>query len=298
VPTDGLRSATVRQEAGTGGREREPFSNLPCPLTRFVGRALEIAEVKRLLAGTRLLTVTGAGGCGKSRLALEAVRELGAAFPDGIGWVELASLSDPGLVAQVVATTLGLREEGNRSLVMALTDHLKSRHFLLLLDNCEHLLEACARLVVAMLTACPHLQVLATSREPLRLPGETRYPTPSLLPEEAVHLFVDRAVAVQPGFALTHNNVAGVRELCVRLEGIPLAIELAAARVDVLTVEQIRQRLENRFCLLTGGYRSTSPRHRTLRALIDWSYDLLSEAEQTLLRRLSVFAGGWTLESA
>jgi predicted ATPase/class 3 adenylate cyclase/Tfp pilus assembly protein PilF len=296
-------------------RSLEAFRhNLPAQLTRFIGREQQIAEVKQLLPGTRLLTLTGAGGCGKTRLALQLAADLIEEYPDGVWLVELAALADPDLVPQAVATALGVREEPGRAMMETLQDHLRARTLLLVLDNCEHLLGACARLAEALLRRCPSLRIIASSREGLGIGGEVIYRVPSLslpgerrgegattdelLQYEAVRLFVDRAVAGQPRFTLTSQNRAAVAQVCRRLDGIPLAIELAAARVKALPVEQIAARLDDRFRLLTGGSRTALPRQQTLRALIDWSYDLLSEKEGALLRRLSVFVGGWTLVAA
>lgn len=287
-------------------------NNLPRQVTSFVGREREIAEVRRLLGTTRLLTLTGSGGAGKTRLSLQVAADLLDEYADGVWLTELASLSGPALVPQSVASALGVREEPGRALVETLTDWLKSRTLLLLLDNCEHLLTACAQLADTLLKACPNLHILASSREGLGIAGETTYRIPSLsLPDakeaatpeslsqyESVRLFIERAVAASPSFQVTNQNAPAVAQLCVRLDGIPLAIELAAARIRALSVDQIAQRLNDRFRLLTGGSRTALPRQQTLRALIDWSYDLLSDEEKTLLRRLSVFAGGWTLEAA
>jgi predicted ATPase/DNA-binding SARP family transcriptional activator len=309
-------------------------NNLPQQVTRFIGRQREIAEVKRLLASTRLLTVTGPGGTGKTRLSLQVAADLLEGENDGIWLVELASLTNPELVPQAVAATLGVREAvavdlrgervpalrvgtrpESRSLTQSLVEHLRSKQLLLVLDNCEHLLTACAALADALLRACPGIQILATSRERLNVAGETTYrlqplstpgaghvPVPatpeSLIQFEAVRLFVDRAVAALPSFAVTDQNAPAVAQVCSRLDGVPLVIELAAARVRALPIETINERLDDRFRLLTDGSRTAPPRQQTLRALIDWSYDLLTEPEQTLLRRLSVFSGGWTLEAA
>jgi predicted ATPase/class 3 adenylate cyclase/Tfp pilus assembly protein PilF len=289
-------------------------NNLPLQLTSFVGREREIGAVGDLLDAHRLVTLTGTGGCGKTRLALQVAAGLGAVHPDGVWFVDLAPLTDPALVPQVVLAAMGLREAPSRPALATLTDHLGAKTVLLLLDNCEHLVEACARVADALLRACPCLRVLATSREALGVAGETAWRVPSLaVPDpdpgraepigrlaeyEAVRLFVDRAAQVQPAFALTDRNAAAVAQVCRRLDGVPLALELAAARVRVLAVEQILARLDDRFQLLTGGSRTALPRQQTLRAALDWSHDLLSEPERALLRRLSVFAGGWTLEAA
>jgi predicted ATPase len=288
-----------------------PRHNLPQALTRFIGREREIATATEQLAHSRLLTLTGIGGLGKTRLALEVARAAAPDYLDGVWLVELAALTEPGLVPQQVAASLGLREELGRSLVETLTDYLQPRQLLLVLDNCEHLVAACAQLAQTLLQACPDLRLLATSREALGVPGEQllRLPTlgapvpppppvEELTRYEAVRLFIDRALLVQPSFAVTNANAPAVAEVCHCLDGIPLAIELAAARVKLLSPEQIMGRLEDRFRLLTGGSRTALPRQQTLRAAIDWSYDLLSEGERVLLRRLSVFAGGWSLEAA
>ncbi len=286
-------------------------NNLPRQLTSFIGREREMEEVKRLLTTNSLLTLTGAGGCGKTRLALQSAADLVETFPDGVWLVELAALPDPGLVLQAVASTLGVRDSLARSLADNVLDFLRSKALLLLLDNCEHLLSACARLSQTLLQGCPHLRILATSQEELGVAGEALYLVPSLsLPDlarlpsrerltqyEAVRLFVERAILSQPRFTLTDGNASVVAQICHRLDGIPLAIELAAARVKVLSVEQVAARLDDRFRLLTGGSRTAPPRHQTLRAALDWSYELLSEQERTLLRRLAVFAGGFTLEA-
>jgi non-specific serine/threonine protein kinase len=286
--------------------------NLPAPVSRFIGRKEAMAAVTQLLSTARLLTLTGSGGCGKTRLALQVAADRVEAYADGVWLVELAALSDPGLVPQAVASALGVREEPGRPLLAALTDSLRFRSLLLVLGNCEHLLLACAQLAESLLRACPNLRILATSREGLGMAGEQTYRVPSLsLPDirnlppleqlhefEAVQLFADRARLSQPGFVVTPANASAVAQVCERLDGIPLAIELAAARVKALPVEKLNQRLDDMFRLLTAGSRTAPPRHQTLRALIDWSHNLLSEPERALLRRLSVFAGGWTLEAA
>jgi predicted ATPase len=299
--------------------------NLPLQWTCFIGREKEMEEVKRLLPTTPLMTLSGMGGSGKTRLALQAAADLLEAYSDGVWLVELAALEEPLLVPQAVATALGVPERPGRPLTATLIEHLRSRSLLLILDNCEHLLAACAQLVDALLRACPSVRILATSRERLGLTGERVYPVPSLslppvvdgaakpgpagpstsgdppsalLESEAVCLFVERAVYIQPLFTLTEQNAVAVARLCQRLDGIPLALELAAARVKAMPVEQLAARLDDAFRLLTGGSRTALPRQQTLRALIDWSYDLLSEAERALLQRLSVFAGGWSLEAA
>jgi non-specific serine/threonine protein kinase len=285
-------------------------SNLPEQLTSFIGRERELAEAHRALEATRLLTLVGPGGTGKTRLALQLAAEELPGFPGGVWQLELAPFGDAPLVLPALAALLGLRELPGLPLVDLVLDYLRAKHVLLVLDNCEHLIEECARLTDQLLRACPHLRIVATSREALGIAGESVYRVPSLgLPEtaelgpaalarcEAVQLFLDRAGAVQSGFALSERNAAAVAQICRRLDGIPLALELAAARVALLAPEQIASRLDDRFRLLTGGSRTALPRQQTLRALFDWSYDLLSESERALLRRVSVFAGGWTLES-
>ena len=310
-------------EAPAGGpgtataRSVEPAHNLPAELDSFVGRERERAEVGRLLESTRLLTLTGAGGAGKTRLALRVTAELLDRYTDGAWLAELATLAppargSPALVPQAVAGAVGVREQPGRALDETLIEALDSRRLLLVLDNCEHLTNACAALAARLLRACPQLRILTTSREPLGVPGEVAWPVPPLaLPEEdgaaplavlagaeAVRLFVERASAARPGFALTERNAAAVARICRRLDGLPLAIELAAARVRALAPGEIATRLDDRFRLLVGGGRASPPRHQTLRAAIDWSYDLLDGEEQRLFDRLSVFAGSFTLAAA
>jgi non-specific serine/threonine protein kinase len=294
-----------------GHRNASPPNNLPLELSSFVGREKEVAEVKRLLEDTRLLTLTGSGGCGKTRLAVAAADELLERFEDGVWMVELAPLADPSLVPQAVASVLDAREQPGCSLTETLSNNLRYKRMLLVLDNCEHLVEACAALAEALLHSCPELRVLATSREALGITGEVAWVVPSLalpdlrrLPDteslpryEAARLFVERAAAVKPAFALTEENAASVAQVCYRLDGIPLAIELAAARTKVLSVEQITNRLDNSFGLLSAGSRTAMPRQRTLHATMDWSHELLPNKEQILFRRLAVFAGGFTLEA-
>ncbi len=285
-------------------------NNLPIQLTSFIGREREIAEAKRLLPGTRLLTLTGVGGVGKTRLALQIAAQVLDEFKDGVWLVELAPLSDPTLVPQTIASALGAREQPGRSIIATLIDFLQPKQLLLALDNAEHLIEACAQLADTALRACPNLRILATSREGLAIAGESTWRVPSLsLPDlqrlapaehlmefEAIRLFVERAKAVFPAFKLTDQNAPAIARICHQLDGLPLAVELAAARANVLSVEQLADRLQDRFRLLTGRGRTTLSRHQTLQAAIDWSHDLLSEKEGILLRRLSVFASGWTLE--
>ncbi len=289
--------------------------NLPLQLTSFVGRERELKELAQLLGATRLLTLTGAGGSGKTRLALQLGAERLEDYAAGIWFVDLAALTDPGLVPQTVAAALGVREQPGRALADVLAEALRQKTLLLVLDSCEHLIEACAALADRFLRTCPGVRVLATSREALNVAGEMAWPVPALsspdpreLPPkelvlslaqyEAVRLFLDRAAMAKPHFALTDQNAPAVAQICHQLDGIPLAIELAASRVKVMAVDQIATRLDDRFRLLTGGSRTALPRHQTLRAAIDWSYGLLLEPERRLLRRLSVFAGGWSLEAA
>ena len=301
-----------RASAGPGGalRAGERRHNLPAHPSSFVGRERETAEVQQLLREARLVTLVGAGGVGKTRLAQQVAGGLLGDFADGIWQVELAALSDPSIVPQVTAAALGLRQESARTPAELLEDHLRPRVALLLLDNCEHLVVACAELAERLLGACPGLRILATSREGLRCAGEQIWRVPPLaVPEpdatirnpeefEALSLFFDRAGAVASGLAPTDETIATVAQICRRLDGMPLAIELAVARLSALSVDQLAARLEDRFHLLTGGSRTALPRQQTLRATIDWSYALLSEAERILLRRVAVFAGGWTLEAA
>jgi non-specific serine/threonine protein kinase len=294
---------------------RSPTSrthNLPIELTAFIGREREMAAVKELLQRNRLLTLTGPGGCGKTRLALRLAADRVGAMKDGVWLVDLASLSDPKLVPQAAASALSVREQAGRTLLDTLTDYLESKQVLLVLDNCEHVLAACAQFAQALLRACAGLRILATSRERLKVPGEAAWPVPSLslpaadLPaqlddlrqSEAIRLFVDRAASVLPTFRLGPDNAAPIAQICQRLDGIPLAIELAAARVRMLSVVEIAARLDDVFRLLTGGSQVAPPRQQTLRATMDWSYRMLAEHEQALFRRLSVFAGGWSLPAA
>ena len=286
--------------------------NLPPQRTSFLGREREMLEVKRALAMTRLLTLTGAGGTGKTRLAQEVAKDLVGAYPDGVWLVELDSLREPELVARVVAGTLGVRERPGRAIGASLAEELQAKNLLLVLDNCEHLIEAMANLTNELLDACPRLRILATSREPLRVAGEVvrRIPPlpvptdPALLTEgelaglAATRLFLDRVHRRKNDSAFFGRGLQAVASVCRKLEGIPLAIELAAARTAALSVEQIDERLEDSLGLLTTGFRSADPRHQTLRATLDWSHELLSEAERVLLARLSVFAGGFSLEAA
>jgi predicted ATPase len=286
--------------------------NLPEQLTSFIGREREIGELRERILSQRLVTLTGAGGTGKTRLGLQVSRQVLEAFADGVWLVELAPVGEPALVSKTVAAAFGLQESASSPAIEMLCGYLEKRNVLLMLDNCEHLLAECARLADTLLRACPKLRILATSREILNVPGEYAYRVPSLaladlnhLPPlaelaqmEAPRLFVERAAQVAAGFHLDEHNAHDVALICQRLDGIPLAIELAAARVGVMPVELITARLNNVFRLLTGGARTVMPRQQTLRATIDWSYALLSGQEKQVLQRLSVFAGNWTLEGA
>ena len=287
-------------------------NNLPQQLTSFVGRESELAEVKRRLYKNRLVTVAGVGGLGKTRISLQAGADLLDDFPDGVWFVELAPLADARLVPQAVASVLGIKEEAARPVAETLPKHIENRQLLLILDNCEHMAVAVAELAKVLLQASPRTKILASSREVLQIAGEKKYSLPPLpVPQEgepttvdaltqsaAVRLFVDRAVAAQPSFRVTTTNAPAVAEICRRLDGIPLALELAAARARSLTMETMAARLTDRFRLLTQGDRTALPRQQTLRACIDWSYDLLSETERALLRSLAVFAGGFVLTAA
>jgi predicted ATPase/class 3 adenylate cyclase len=286
--------------------------NLPVQLTSFIGREKELAEVKNLLQETHVLTLTGPGGTGKTRLSLQLAAEVLKEFPDGVWLVELAPLADPSLVIPTVASTLGVREQPGRTILDALIDYVRAKNMLLLLDNCEHLIETCAQLTNTLLRAAARLKIVATSRESLGIAGETAYRVPSFpLPKEqqfhdmealsqndCIRLFVDRALAAYPSFHLKEKSALAIADICRRLDGIPLAIELAAARTKVFPPEEIASRLDDRFRLLTGGSRTALERHQTLFALIEWSHNLLLEAERILLRRLAVFAGGWSFAAA
>ena len=287
-------------------------NNLPVPLTTFIGREREVREIKDLLRHARLVTLTGPGGTGKTRLSIQVAADTLPQYENGAWFVEFASLTDPSLVPQAVAASLGIREQPGRAVLSQLFDYLSTKKLLLGLDNCEHLTGACAQLADALLHRCPELRLIATSREALGIAGEESYPVPplrvpglsnslnpsDLLEYESIRLFIERARAVQPHFELNGANASAVTQICHRLDGIPLAIELAAARVKLFTPEQVAARLDDRFRLLTGGSRTALPRQQTLQALIEWSYDLLSAAESALFRYLSVFAGGWTFDAA
>jgi predicted ATPase/class 3 adenylate cyclase len=287
-------------------------NNLPPQLTSFVGREAEVAEIKTLLEQHRFVTLVGTGGAGKTRCAIQVGADLLDGSGDGVWLAELAPISDPSLVAGVVAQTLNVQGEANRPPLDSVVSFLKRKQLLLILDNCEHVIEEARNVVGAILRGCPDVRILATSREGLNVAGErvhrmpslpvptvgTKFTSSSALEYGAVALFVDRALAADGRFLLSEENAPHVAEVCRRLDGIPLAIELAAARVKVLSPQQLAQKLDERFRVLTGGDRSALPRQQTMRALVDWSYDLLSEDERTLFRKLSIFAGGFTLESA
>jgi predicted ATPase/DNA-binding CsgD family transcriptional regulator len=286
-----------------------PRHNLPHQLTRFIGHADDLARVKELVGKYPLVTLTGPGGVGKTRLSLQAGIDLLPAFPNGVWFVDLTALTDPSLIPHHTLLALGLRGLGGEK--GALLQFLGNKRILLILDNCEHLIESCAHLSEELLQLCPGLKILATSREALRIAGERHFLVPSLsLPvglvddmdglmhSDAVELFVERAASVEPRFSLTIENAEAIVRICRKLDGIPLAIELAAARVKVMSVEQIAARMDDLFRLLSTGSRTALPRHQTLRALIEWSYGLLSDEEQVVFRKLAVFSGGWSLEAA
>jgi predicted ATPase/DNA-binding SARP family transcriptional activator len=314
---EGLKAGKETFETGSTVSLKEKrdiplATNLPVPLTSFIGREREIEEVKRLLSSTRLFTLTGSGGIGKTRLAMRVAKDLTRSYEDGVWWVELEAVIDSTLVPQAVAQALGVRESPGQSLTESVKNFLREKELLLVLDNCEHLIAACAQLANDLLSQCANLRILTTGREALGILGEMTLQVPALsfpvlsnlsqiqnLKEfESIQLFVERAAAARPDLALTQQNAFTVTQICLRLDGIPLALELAAARVKVLSLEEIATRLDDRFTFLTQGNRAALPRHQTLRALIDWSYDLLSEPERVLWRRLSVFVGGWTLNTA
>jgi predicted ATPase/class 3 adenylate cyclase/DNA-binding CsgD family transcriptional regulator len=273
--------------------------HLPAQLTNFIGRQTEITELQQIIADNRLVTLTGAGGAGKTRLAVQVTAEVIGDFPDGVWFIDLAPITNPVVVPLTVARTLGLPDQPGRSTMEILLGFVGDRSMLLLLDNCEHLLDACGQLIVELCDACPRLTILTTSREPLGLPGELTWRVPSLsLDDEAIELFTDRARRTRPDFRVTDDNVALVAEICRRLDGMPLAIELAAARTRALSLRQIVDSLHDRFRLLTGGARTAVRRQQTLRASVDWSHALLTEPERVLFRRLAVFMGGFDLDAA
>ena len=302
----------VTKGDGEANRISTPRHNLPHQLTSFIGREEEIAQLVELVTTNRLVTLTGTGGAGKTRLAIEVASRLTGAFPDGVWLVELAALSDPQLVPRAVAQALDVKEQPTRPVIETLSDYLASKKLLLVLDNAEHLLEGCVQFVDLILRRSSDVAILMTSRERLVTAGELTYRVPSLtvpgpgdnvasdalLAYEGVRLFVDRARLLRPDFSVTAENAASLVSICSRLDGIPLAIELAAPRLRSMSVEELSQRLDQRFALLTGGSRTAMPRHRTLRSTIDWSYELLTDVEHAMLRRVSVFAGGWSLAAA
>jgi predicted ATPase/class 3 adenylate cyclase len=285
-------------------------NNLPVQLTTFIGREKEVEQVRKRLEKNRLVTLTGSGGVGKTRLSIQVASELLDENPHGVWLVELAPVTDPALVTQTVCTVFDITPQGTAAPLEILTDYLRSKKILLVIDNCEHLIDACARLSEVLLHACHNLQILASSREAMGIEGESPYRVPSLSladptselqmieQSEAVQLFVERAKTILPGYALTEINAPVIAQICQRLDGIALAVELAASRVKLLKVEQIKERLDDAFRLLTGGSRTALPRQQTLRGTIDWSYNLLSTEERAVLRSLSVFVGGWTLDAA
>ncbi|MDQ2692060.1 MAG: helix-turn-helix domain-containing protein, partial [Chloroflexota bacterium] len=292
--------------------QKERNTNLPIAITSFIGRENDIERVERRLAEHRLVTLTGAGGIGKTRLSQEVGRQVLQAYPDGVWFMELASLSDPALVPQTVAGVFGIQARSDRPLIEGLIQYLRTKAALLILDNCEHLLDACAQISEQLLKKCPGLKILATSRESLGILGEALYPvhvltTPDIktaeLPDalsdyESIRLFEERAQLAVMDFAVTPQNMLSIAQICARLDGIPLAIELAAARVHTFSPGQILFQLEDRFQWL-GSRNSSEPlKHQSLQASMDWSWGLLSEPEQIFMRQLSVFAGGWTLEAA
>jgi predicted ATPase/DNA-binding CsgD family transcriptional regulator len=303
-----IERGSLMADAGS----RNPCGNLPAELTSFVGRRTEISEVRRALSTARLLTLTGVGGVGKTRLALRVAAVVRRAFADGVWLVELAALRDSALLEQTVADAMGLRDRSARPPWEVVMGHVRAKQLLLVLDNCEHLVDRCAKLVADLLAAAPGLRVLATSRHALHVPGEHILAVPPLrvtdverlsrpgkpVHDEAIRLFAERAKLVRPEFTVTAGNQGTIRRICRQLEGLPLAIELAAARLRVLSPEQILDRLDDRFRFLRGGSRAVASRHQTLRAVVDYSYELCSPAEQALWARVSVFAGGFDLDAA
>jgi predicted ATPase/DNA-binding CsgD family transcriptional regulator len=286
----------IRDWLSTMARPLRRPGNLPAEATSFIGRRGELAEVRRKLAGARLVSLVGPGGVGKTRLAIKAATALGRGFPGGAWLVELADIRDPALVGNAVMAALDLRDQAAAEPAAVLRSHLRDKRLLLVVDTCEHLLGATAQLLAEVMRAAPDVRLITTSREPLAVPGEHVVPIPQLRQHEAVMLFAERAAAASGDFELTAANEATLAELCRRLDGLPLAIELAAVRTRVLTAQQILDRLTDRFGLLTGGGSVALPRQQTLRTTIDWSHDLLVAREQTLLRRLGVFAGRFTIE--
>jgi predicted ATPase len=286
-------------------------NNLPIARTSFVGREHDVADVKEFLERTRLLTLVGSGGVGKTRLALQVGAELLDRYPDGVWFVDFAPITDPELVSSIIAKVLGMSQQQDRRVDESISRWLKRKKLLLIFDNCEHVLETVAGIAASILNTAPEVRILATSRQGLDIGGEVVHRLPSLplpsqvaglTPDEALRygaivLFVDRATAADTRFALTDDSAPIVAEICRRLDGIPLAIELAAARVKVLSIPHLAQRLNERFKILTGGSRDALPRQKTLTALIGWSYDLLSPQEQLLFTRLGIFSGGFALDA-
>ena len=271
---------------------------LPVQLVPMVGRQRELSDVLTALSASRLLTLTGPGGTGKTRLALAVADAARASFSHGVCWVELAPVDDPAIVALTVAGGLGAHERPGEDITDTIAEHLDDRRVLIVLDNCEHLAAATADLAARLLRACPELSVLATSREVLGVDGERQLAVPALPEPDAVSFFEQRAQLVRPSFCLDEDNVAAVRQVCRRLDGLPLAIELAAARLRILSVNQLAERLDDVFSVLVGGSRTAPVRHQTLRATLDWSHDLLDDDERVAFRRLAVFAGGFTFAAA
>ena len=290
----------------------KPRNNLPAQLTSFIGREKEIKEVEEAITKNRLVTLTGSGGTGKTRLSLKVATNLLEHFTDGVWFFELAPLTDADIIPQTILRTMGIVEQQGKSTIQLLTEYFWDKNLLLVLDNCEHLIDASARIADSLLSSLPELRILASSREALGVKGEMAWHVPSLtvpdvkhLPDldelsqyEAIRLFIERAALANSNFTATKENASSIAQICFRLDGIPLALELAASRVKALSVEQIANRLDDRFRLLTGGARTVLPRQQTLRATVDWSYNLLSEPERALLRNLTIFSGGWTLEAA
>jgi predicted ATPase/DNA-binding XRE family transcriptional regulator len=288
---------TTKTEAHLQAASARQLTNLPAQLTRFVGREREIADVRRLLGETRLLTIVGSGGAGKTRLSQRVASEMLTLFPEGVWFVALAALNDATLLADTTARALGLGLS-SRTPLDVLVEHLRDKETLIVLDNCEHLIGACAKLAEVLLQSCLHLCILATSREALNIPGEMTWFMPAMAGDDAVDLFVERAVAARPDFTLSERERSKVQDLCRQLDGMPLAIELAAARLRVMSLDDIMAHLNNRMKLLAGGPRTAQPRQQTLRATLDWSHDLLSDPERITLRRLSVFSDGWLEDAA
>lgn len=286
----------LHEKIRAGGLQKKPSArnNLPAAVTSFIGRENEAERVRAELAQNRLVTLTGSGGVGKTRLAIESARGLLSQFPQGVWLVELAPLASADLISQALGDALEVEHKD----ADALMEFLRERAALILLDNCEHIIEGAAKFAARLLAGCPAVRLLATSRESLEIDGEFARRVPSLETSDAARLFAERARLVQPSFVLDESNASAIAKICTRLDGIPLAVELAASRVKMLSVEQIAARLDNAFALLTGGSRAALPRQQTLRAAIDWSYNLLPEAEQRLFRSLSIFSGGWTLDAA